>query len=391
MRDAGSEQIPVAPATALDPHRVEQIRALATRCDGPFYVYQQALIEHSCREFLTLPYADKSIHFASMANANRRFLEIVRATGLRIFVNSPGHLALVREVGFAGHEIVYTASAMDDGQLRLAHDAGAIVNLDSLGQLAAWRRLFGAEPVGLRCNIGELVDPRPTRAGYFLGKHSRLGLTVDEIESLAQSEGIAGLHVYVGTDLLDLDYFRDCYVHLARLAKLFPKLWFIDFGGGFGLPHDHDAPFAFETYRPLVTELMTRLSAELGRSIRLILEPGRIIGGAAGYFVCRVTDVKLRGDQQLIGVNASSTQFPRPLFYPEEARHPVTLLAGADHNVRRSSIYGCSTYSRDFLARDLPLPTARVGDLIVLGQAGSYCSAAHTLFLGFAPPTEYFI
>ncbi|MBN2359767.1 MAG: hypothetical protein JXR83_09960 [Deltaproteobacteria bacterium] len=392
MRDTDDKQIPACSPSLLSPRLVEQIRELAARCDGPFYVYDQAAIEQNCRDFLAIPYADKSIHFASMANSTRRFLEIVRGAGLQIFVNSPGHLALAREIGFAGQQIVYTSSAMDDGLLRLAHDAGAIVNLDSMGQLAAWRRLFGDEPVGIRCNIGELVEPRPTLAGYFLGKQSRLGLTVDEIESLAGQHGIAGLHVYVGTDILDLGYFRDCYQQLARLTKLFPALRFVDFGGGFGLPHNSDAPFPIEQYRDLVTELMTRLSNELGRSIRLLLEPGRIIGGAAGFFVCRVTDVKLRGDWQLIGLDASSTQFPRPLFYPADARHPVTLLDAADRSVTlRSSLYGCSTYSRDFLARDLQLPATRIGDLVVLGQAGSYCATAFTHFLGFEPATEFFV
>ncbi|MDX2431548.1 MAG: hypothetical protein QNK35_11470, partial [Bacteroides sp.] len=56
-----------------------------------------------------------------------------------------------------------------------------------------------------------------------------------------------------------------------------------------------------------------------------------------------------------------------------------------------SSIFGCSTYSRDFLARDSVLPQVSEGDTIILGHAGSYCAAAHTDFLGFPKAKEYFL
>jgi diaminopimelate decarboxylase len=284
---------------------------------------------------------------------------------------------------------------MDSGQMHQVKEAGALLNLDSTGQLEAWWRLYPEEPVGIRCNIGDLVEPRSTRGGYFLGKQSRLGLTLSEIEGLFGSPRIAGLHLYVGTDLLDLGYSQEGYPPLARLARNFPALWFIDFGGGFGLPRDTDADFPLERYGSYVTELMTRLSDELDRPVRLILEPGRIIGGEAGYFVCRVTDVKQRNGSQLIGVNGSSVQFPRPLFYPDDAYHPVTLLGqngqSPDAEQHLSSIYGCSTYSRDFFSRDLQLPPVQLDDLLVFGHAGSYCATAFTHFLGFPRPAELFV
>jgi len=37
------------------------------------------------------------------------------------------------------------------------------------------------------------------------------------------------------------------------------------------------------------------------------------------------------------------------------------------------------------------LPAAHIGDIVVFGQAGSYCSTAYTSFLGFPKAEEYFI
>ncbi len=381
----------------MDSRLIEQIRELAEQTTRPFYIYERERIVEHCRAFTSIPYANKAIHFASMANATREFLELVRDHGLKIFVNSPGHLTLAQELGFRGHDIVYTASAMDAEQLGEVHAAGALLNLDSPGQLALHRELYPGEPMGIRCNIGDLVDPRYTRAGYFLGSQSRLGLTVEEIEAETGAKDISGLHLYIGTDLLELDYFEACYTELARLTRLFPELWFVDLGGGFGLPKEQGGEFPFEQYASFVSALMERLTADLGRSIRLILEPGRIIGGEAGHFVCRVTDVKQRNGSQLVGVNGSSTQFPRPLFYPDDAHHPLTVLPshrngnGNGSPKLHSMVFGCSTYSRDYLSRDVELPEVQIGDLMIFAQAGSYCASAYTHFLGFPQPEEFFV
>lgn len=378
----------------LEPALERKIRELALSQGSPFYLYNTARIRENCRGFLEIPYEPKSIHFALMANAHPDFLRLIKEAGLNVFVNSLRHLEMVRGLGYAGEEIVFAASAMDERTMREVRACGALAILDSLGQLERWHTLYPEAEAGIRCNIGDRVEPKSTLAGFFIGKESRLGLTLDELRSLSGNPGIAGLHTYVGTNILDIGYFLDCYRQIAELALLFPNLRYVDFGGGFGLVEDIPERLDLRKYGLEVAQLMRELSGKLGRKIRLILEPGRIIGGEAGYFVCEVVDVKERDEQSYVGVNASVVQFPRPLFYPESAFHPVAILRpggqASTKDRRKTSIYGCSTYSRDFLARDLLLPKCAAGDLVVLGYAGSYCSGAHTSFLGFPEAAEYF-
>lgn len=360
-----------------------------------FYIYNIKRINKNCNKFLKIPYQPKSINFAMMANSTPEFVGILKQAGLNIFVNSVLHLNIALELGYGGDDIVFAASAMDDATMKQVNDSGAVVVLDSVGQLERWNSLFPNKRIGVRCNIGELVKPKKTIAGYFIGKESRLGLTLDEINNLKGNIQINGLHVYVGTNITDIDYFLTCYSQIIKLAELFPNLQFLDFGGGFGLEEESSEVFDFAAYGEKVTDLMNSLSKKLNKQVKLILEPGRIIGGDAGYFVCNVVDIKTRNGQQLIGVNASSVQFPRPLFYPDDVFHPVTVI----HQNRQpesykeviSTIYGCSTYSRDFLAKDINLPVVSVGDIVVIGYAGSYCATAHTGFLGFPPVKEVFV
>lgn len=140
---------------------------------------------------------------------------------------------------------------------------------------------------------------------------------------------------------------------------------------------------------------MRDFSDQTGKDIRMVLEPGRIIGGDAGYFVCCVSDVKSRSDRKLVGVNASTVQFPRPLMYPDTAKHPIAVVRNGEQlrpaECFPTTVYGCSTYSRDIFSQDSDLPVLQVGDILVIGNAGSYSASSYMQFLGFPKSEEYFI
>ncbi len=363
---------------------------------APIYVYDTLKIRSNCRSFMNIPYHPKAIHFATMANINPTFLRIIRDEGIRVFVNSIPHLHQVLEAGYTGGDIIFTASAMNAEAMKEVLKYEATVNLDSLEQIAIWEKLSGDRGYGIRCNIGNLVKPRKTRAGYFLGKTSRLGLTIQEMKSLKGNTRVKGLHLYVGTDIMDIDYFLECYRKLGEFIQWYPELEYLDVGGGFGIEDINlSEEFDLKSYGQKVSSYMEELSRGLNRPVNLILEPGRILGGKAGYFACSVVDVKWRQKKQLIGVNACVSQFPRPLFYPDTACHPVAVLDS--HGMQKeggelkSLIHGCSTYSRDLLAKNIDLGRVEGKDIIVFGHAGSYCASSYTEFLGFRKPEELFV
>ena len=374
----------------LSQHTLERIRQIASHQEDPFYWYDSDEIRRNCYAFAEIAYPHKSIHFATMANANPTFLRIVRETGTNVFVNSLGHLRIARDVGYVGREIVFTSSGMSENLMRVVHDEKVVLNLDSMSQLRRFWRLFPDTPVGIRCNIGARVTPRKTHSGYFLGKESRLGIDFDDLQTLYGHPHIEGLHLYLGTDIVDLDYYRECYDVMADIAQHFPHLDYIDFGGGFGIPENGEDEFPMQAYGTMVTSLMETVSERAQKPIRLLLEPGRIIGATAGFLAVRITDIKQRNGRQLVGVNASSAQFSRPLLYPEDAYHPVIRLSGPMEPLIPSAVYGSSTYSRDFLAHDILLPPLQENEWLILCVAGSYCASSHTRFLGFDSIEEIF-
>jgi len=362
---------------------------------APYYLYDTGMIREHCMAFSRIEYKEKEIHFATMANIHSDFLKIVREEGLGVFVNSLIHLEEVIKAGFEGEKMIFTSSGQSRENMLAAGQHGVQVNLDSPAQLEQWRQLFPGVPAGIRCNIGDQIDASVNHAGAFIGKNSRLGFTLEEISQIDHKSGIKGLHLYAGTDIFDLDYLFSCYEALVEISRDFPSIEYLNFGGGFGVAENDEKQFDFETYGRRLTALMESVSNSKGKKIKLILEPGRIIGGAAGYFVCKVTDIKERGDIRLVGVNASVAQFSRPLLYPDMARHPVNIIRNgqvlheSEHQLH--TIFGCSTYSRDILRSKIELPQVNTGDLLVFGNAGSYCASSYCQFLGFPKPEEFFL
>lgn len=361
----------------------------------PFYIYEKQLIRNNCKMFNRISYENKSIHFATMANINQDFLKIVKDEKINVFVNSIIHLQEVKKAGFKEDEIIFTSSALDIKTMKIIHDEKIQINLDSPNQLKQWHSFFPNKKVGIRCNIGDKVKPYSTRAGFFIGKESRLGFTINEILQIQNKNIIKGLHLYVGTDIFDIEYFENCYKELIEISYNFPNLEYLNFGGGFGVSESGEKQFDIDNYGKKVTDLMQIASKKHNKNLKLILEPGRIIGGISGYFVCKITDLKYRDNLTYIGVNASTAQFTRPLMYPESANHPAIIIRDKkilQSNVLiNSTVYGCSTYSRDIFCQNRQLPEAQIGDLVIFGNAGSYCASSHSEFLGFPKSQEYFI
>ncbi len=360
-----------------------------------YYLYDTYKIREHCNHFKNISFENKAIHFASMANVNQKFLQIVKDEKLNVFVNSIVHLENVIDAGFKYEDIIFTSSALSRKLMKQIESYDVQLNVDSPNQLLQWLELSPNSQVGIRCNIGDKVKAYSNHAGSFIGKKSRLGFTLKEIEEIEDKSKIKGLHLYAGTDIFDIDYFMACYKELLAIAENFHHLEYINFGGGFGVSESGEEQFNFNKYSKSVTALMEQFTKKQNKNIKLVLEPGRIIGGEAGYFICYVTDIKDRGDKQLVGVNASTVQFSRPLLYSDLADHPVAVIRDGvqleSEETMPTTVYGCSTYSRDIFSKNKMLPELRIGDVVVYGNAGSYCSSSHMQFLGFPKAKEFFI
>jgi diaminopimelate decarboxylase len=197
-----------------------------------------------------------------------------------------------------------------------------------------------------------------------------------------------GTHVYLGTDVTSLEDLLAGTDKTLQLSDNFPDLDFIDLGGGFPLQEER---FDFESYKKAIAGRVEAYSRKRGRPIHLVLEPGRAVFGNTTYFCTQVTDVKERPDRYLVCVNGSATLIPRAMFY--EDYNPVSVVReGIATNFDKPvDVVGGTTYSRDFIAKNVSLPRLQTGDWLKFHYAGSYCYSMITRFLGQALPPEFLL
>ena len=371
---------------------IYELDTIVSKFDTPCYIYDEELINTNIKQFEKIKYSHKAIHFASMANNNPKLLRILKDAGWGIFVNSMKHLSLAMQSGFNVSNIIYTTTGISQTDMEFLAQKNISINLDSLEQTKLYGSLNPGGSIGIRLNIDE-----KSRDNIFIGSESRIGILETEFSDLLQiaskcSLKIVGTHVYLGTNVISFDEMIAGTMKTLELSNHFPDLEYIDLGGGFPINGEDEQYFDYDKYGELLTELFNNYSKKRGRNIKLILEPGRAIFGNTAIFCSRVLDVKERPDRFLISCDASASILPRSMFY-NDTFHDIEVLGKQDEPKlsKPASVVGSTTYSRDYLGKDLQLPKIEVGDILVFKNAGSYCYAMITQFLGQAMPSEILI
>ena len=316
-----------------------------------------------------------SIAYAVKANDHPSILEAVKQGGIRAEVASGREYGLARQAGFSGAEIVFNGPLKTDGELALALAEGALVNADSLDELARILELPASRKrVGIRVQ-SNLVEG---------AVGDRFGFTADEALAGARllasrSVQLEQLHTHLGSyavkdiegptakkvDLIwprdpDLtaalaDRVLDIAISLAAIG-LEPQT--VSLGGG--LP---GLPAAAEH----IAAAQGRLAAS-GLSSRLAFEPGRAVVTDAAALACRVVQVRGpdRSGRQQVVVDAGVNLLPSVEW--RDARISALDAEGAMPTV----VFGPLCLQSDVLAWSAPLPELRVGDLLVAEDVGAY-------------------
>lgn len=357
---------------------------LLERFGSPLYVYDAALVRRDWRGFHdAFAYRPFDVHFAIVCNKNRCLVRLLHRLGAGIHANTPGDAFAALAAGVPASAIVYSGTNLG----RADFDAlrGMRMNLDSLDQLRDFAALRPDEDTGLRFLID---DP---------AHHpNRIGLTAEELSvavDLAARAGIrlTGLHMYAGTNNRSLRRTLDCLDRMIAASWLLPDLAYLDIGGGFGVAyHDGQKPLDLFALGNGVSERMESLSAERGRCIRLVAEPGRTLVAAAGSLLCRVISIKERGGRRFVGVDSTVGNIVVESVYHSHHRIEAVLPRGELLDIP-TDVCGNTTHSRDFLGRDCRLPELRRGDVLVLRDVGAYGYAMSSHFLNRPRPAEVVI
>jgi bifunctional diaminopimelate decarboxylase / aspartate kinase len=339
----------------------------------PRYVYDLATVRARSRSLRGIAAVDRWF-YAIKANAHPDLLREIAAQGFGLECVSPGELDRAEGVAAsASVPLLFTPNFAPREEYAAAYERGAAVTVDNLHPLAHWGDLFADRELILRLDLG--VGRGHHDKVKTGGAQSKFGLALDELaefQRLAANSNarIVGLHAHLGSGILDVSHWRDVYVQLASIAERIGSVRVLNIGGGLGVPARSDEqPLDLDVLGAALSEVKTAYP-----QFELWAEPGRYLVADAGVLLCRVTQLKRKGDVRYVGVDAGMNSLIRPALY--EAYHEIVNLSRfAESTSELVQIVGPICESGDVLGSNRRLPPTLEGDVLLIAQAGAYGAA----------------
>jgi diaminopimelate decarboxylase len=315
--------------------------------------------------------------YGTKAFPNVALLRVCASEGLGADVSTLGELKFALRAGMPGARLVVHGNNKSDEELRAAAEAGALVVLDSLeeiergGEAGVSRTLVRVTP-GIEAETHEAI--RTAHHG------SKFGLTPDDaVEAVRQLPSIEGLHVHIGSQLLDtaaaeatVDWMGTFAARARAEAGWTPAT--VDLGGGLGVPtHPDDRSVQVAEFVSTILERLRRAFLEEAvPQPDLILEPGRSLVGRAGLTLYTIGSVKqVGGGTTYAAVDGGMSDNPRPALYG--ARYTALIANRAEERPSGTyAIAGKHCESGDVLIDAVELPAPRRGDVLAVPATGGY-------------------
>ena len=357
---------------------------LAAEFGTPLVVYDETTILGSVSAYLEAA-PGAFVVYGVKAFPNAAILRLLAGEGLGADVSTLGELEIALHAGVLGERLVVHGNNKSDEELAAAARADArFVVLDALDEVER-AEAAGVRRVLVRVTPGVDADTHPSIRTAHEG--SKFGLPPEQaIEAIERARAagldVAGLHVHIGSQLMDSRAALTTVEWVAAFAarcrdQLGWTLSVIDLGGGLGIQYvKGEAPPTIETFVGELTGHLAHQWAEHGLPVpELILEPGRSLVGRAGLTLYEVGTVKQVSDEiTYVAVDGGMSDNPRPQLYG--AAYSGLLANRADEEPAGTYVVcGKHCESGDIMIRDLPLPEPRRGDLLAVQATGGYTLA----------------
>jgi len=365
-----------------------QVLELRARFGSPVYVYDEATLRAQARIALGFPNAyGLRVRYAMKALPTAAILRLFNSMGIHIDASSGFEARRALAAGIPPERIQITAQEMP-ADLESLLDLGVLFNCCSLHQLDTYGRLRPGTDACVRINPG--LGSGHTNRTNTGGPSASYGIWheyLDEAVATAKRHGLrmARMHTHIGSGA-DPDMWNRCAILSLGVAAQLPEVESISLGGGFKVARvDSEISADLDVIGKRIAADVAEFHSRHNRKLKLEIEPGTFLVANAGAVICTVIDVVDTGPAGylFIKVDSGMTENPRPAMYG--AQHPLTLVAvePGERPEREYVVAGHCCESGDILTpapgnpegiRPRPLKEARIGDALVMGGAGAYCS-----------------
>ena len=358
---------------------------LARDFGTPTYVYDAQTIVSRIQDLSRFD----AIRYAQKACSNLAVLDLVRRHGVLVDAVSAGEIHRAIKAGFATtgepHPMVFTADIFDRDVLQLVVDKQIHVNVGSEDMIDQYGQVAPGSGITLRINPGfGHGHSQKTNTGGQQSKHGIWHENVADCLLRADRHGLAitGLHMHIGSGT-DLEHLAQVCGAMEKIAlEVGRSVTTISAGGGLPIPYrDNETTVDLDQYFELWDATRNRLADSFGHAISLEIEPGRYLTAESGFLVAEIRAIKQMGENTFYLVDAGFNNLARPILYG--AYHPMSIAHASGHDENRSLqdvvVGGPLCESGDIFTQEeggfvcsRPLPTASVGDLLIIECAGAY-------------------
>ncbi len=361
------------------------VTELAAQFGTPLYVYDAAVIDRRIADLA----AFDTIRYAQKACSNLAILDRMRRQGVAVDAVSAGEIRRAIAAGYAPEvpkdELIYTADLFDRESLDLILEHDIAVNCGSPDMISQLGERRPGTDVTLRINPGfGHGHSQKTNTGGEQSKHGIWHTQIEECLRRADQYGVTvtGLHMHIGSGT-DLQHLRQVCEAMRRSAlEVGRTVRTISAGGGLPVPYSSDESYVdLEEYFRLWDTTRNELSEHFGHRVSLEIEPGRFLTAECGYLIAEVRSVKTMGENLFYLVDAGFNDLARPVMYG--AHHPISICGrcgeAADRDLEQAIVGGPLCESGDIFTQreggfvdSRLLPTASVGDFVIMENAGAY-------------------
>jgi len=351
------------------------ISLIASQFGTPVYVYDADIIVRQVKQLKTaFAGTDLHIKYATKALTNISILKLLLKNGVGIDAVSINEARLAIHAGFAPEGINFTPSSADFSEIKEGVALKLSVNLDSLPALEKFGKEYGnSYPCGIRLNPHIMAGGNiKISTGHV---NSKFGISIQQLSRIQDvikkyNIRLARLHIHTGSEIVETEVFMQMAEIFFGIAKDFPDLTMIDFGGGFKVAYKKDDKVTdLPAIGSRLSEKFQAFERSTGRHLQLWIEPGKFLVSEAGYLVTKATVVKENPTLTFVGVDSGLNHLIRPMMY--NAYHEIENVSNPGGPLKTYTVVGniCET---DTFGSDRQLNEVREGDLIVLKNAGDY-------------------
>ena len=368
---------------------LEQLQGIVREYPTPFHLYDERGIRETARALRRAFAWNPGFreYFAVKATPNPQILKILREEGCGVDCSSLTELMMSDRCGFAGEEIMFSSNDTPAEEFALAHQLGAVINLDDLTHVDFLRNTIGTIPKKISCRynpggtftLGESkegfqVMDKPSDAKYGMTR-TQIAQAFARLKELGAEE--FGIHAFLASNTISNDYYPALASILFQMAVELKEetgchITFINLSGGVGVPYRPDQPandiaVIGEGVRRAYEEIL--VPAGMG-DVSLCTELGRFLLAPHGCLVTTAIHEK-HIYKEYIGVDACAANLMRPAIYG--AYHHITVMGKegtpCDHMY---DVVGSLCENCDKFAVDRMLPKIDMGDLLVIHDAGAH-------------------